>query len=407
MIDGGLLVDTKEEKLKFWKLQGFRIWAIIGACVILLGILRIFDMIALGLMTIVVTVIIVFTCHGMVNRFERMGLPRLWGTLLTFLIGAVFLALIAVIIIPAIVSQATMLGTQVPYYFNRLTNFAREHVVGDGMLITTQQLYDISARVQDWATTNASTLIADAGTGAVGIGISLGNAGLVLFIAIIASLWLLIDLPKISVEFRRLFSESQQATLSLIASSFGDAFYGWGKATFVCALMQGVFCGIAFQLFGVPYSSILALICGVFYIVPYIGPVIFYVVCAVVGLTNSIWCGLLTIIINFVVHTVVTNLVSPKLMASSVNVHPAVTLIAIVIGEGIAGVLGMLLAVPVVAALQAIFGTYYESVTGKTLYTPEGALFQKITQKPMPKVIQKAEGALSEAAREHANKSKK
>lgn len=391
-------MDSRDDKLKFWKLHGLRIWTIIGACIIFLGILRIFDMIAIGLMTIVVTTVIVFTCHGIVNRFESWGIPRLWGALITFLIGAVFLALIMVLIIPAIVEQATMFASQAPYYFNRATNWAREYIVGDGMLITTQQLYDIMARVQEWATTNASTLIADAGTGAVGIGMGIGNAALVLFIAIIASLWLLIDLPKISVEFRRLVSEEHQAVLSLITNSFGDAFYGWGKATFVCALLQGVLCGIAFEIAGVPYSSILALICGVFYIVPYIGPVLFYVVCAVVGLTESVWCCALTVIINFVVHSIVTNVVSPKLMASSVNVHPAVTLIAIVIGEGIAGVLGMLLAVPVVAALQAIFGTYYESVTGKSLYSEEGALFQKKVQKPVPDVLKKAGNALGEVA---------
>lgn len=71
--------------------------------------------------------------------------------------------------------------------------------------------------------------------------------------------------------------------------------------------------------------------------------------------------GLVTIAINLVVHNIVVNVISPRLMKTTVNVHPAVTLIAILIGEGLCGVLGMLLAVPVVAALQTIFVTYFET----------------------------------------------
>lgn len=376
-------MDNRDDKLKFWELLSFRAWAIIGICIVLLGILKICDIIALGIITIVITAVIVFSCHGLVNKFEQMRIPRLWGTLLTFLIGLIAVCLLLLLVVPAIASQATTFAEQMPYYFNKLSNWTRTYIVGDGMLITMDQFYALSAKVTEWVTSNASNLISQAGTGALGLGVSVGNAGLVLFIAIIASLWILIDLPKISIELRKLFSDSQQATISLITRSFGDAFYGWGKATFICAVLNGVVCGVCFFIGGVPYSSILGVICGVFYIVPYIGPVIFYVVCGVVGLTKSVWCCLLTILINFVVHSIVTNVVSPKLMKSSVNVHPAVVLIAIVIGEGVAGVLGMLLAVPLVAALQTIFVTYYEARTGKELYTEDGALFQKVKQKPL------------------------
>ena len=56
-----------------------------------------------------------------------------------------------------------------------------------------------------------------------GITAKVGNTLLVLFISFIAALWILIDLPKISVEFRNLFSDRQQETLDIIAGSFGTA----------------------------------------------------------------------------------------------------------------------------------------------------------------------------------------
>ena len=113
-----------------------------------------------------------------------------------------------------------------------------------------------------------------------------------------------------------------------------------------------------------------------------------YVLCGIVGLLVSPLMCLVTIAINLVVHNIVVNVISPRLMKTTVNVHPAVTLIAILIGEGLCGVLGMLLAVPVVAALQTIFVTYFETRTGKSLYTEDGALFQKVTEKPVPQPLQ-------------------
>ena len=375
-------MSSQEEKTGFWRLHGFRVWTVIGFGVILLALLRVADVIQLGLITIAVTAVIVFTAHGVVNFFEERGIPRLPGTLLTFLIGLIVIAGFFALIIPAMVDQTASLITNLPGYGNQIANWARGYVSGDNAIITMDQVNDIIDQAQTWLITNAGSLLSNLSTGIVDVGAGIGNAALIMLISVIASLWLLIDLPKISVEFRSLFNESQQETLDIVTGSFGTAFYGWAKTTFVCAAINGVLCGIAFFIVGIPYSSLLGLACGVLYIVPYIGPMIAYVLCGVVGLTSSILACVLTVVINLVIHEAIVNILSPKLMKSSVNVHPALTLIGIIIGECVAGVMGMLLAVPIIAAAQTIFVTYFEASTGKSLYTADGALFQKTAEKP-------------------------
>jgi hypothetical protein len=65
-------------------------------------------------------------------------------------------------------------------------------------------------------------------------------------------------------------------------------------------------------------------------------------------------------------------------------VHPAITLVAILVGGALGGAVGMLLSIPIAAALQGIFVTFYEARTGKRLGTPDGALFRTPEQAKMP-----------------------
>lgn len=388
-------MGTQQEKMNFWKLHGLRIWTIIGAGIIFLALLKLFDLVSLGVATIALTAFIVFTCHGVVNFFEEHRIPRLAGTLLTFLIGFALIALLLMLVIPALVTQTTDLIAALPTHAQAAIDWAREYAKSDNSLFSFAQAYSVIDRVQDWIGSHADSMVNVLTGGIMGLGTALGTGAFVIFISLIASLWLLADLPKISKEFRNLFNESQQATLDVIANSFGTAIYGWAKSTFICAAINGVVVGVLFLIVGVPYPSILGLMVGVLYIIPYVGPLLTYVLCTAVALTAGVVPGILSLVINLLVHESIVNILSPKLMKSTVNVHPAITLIAIIVGEGIAGVWGMLLAVPIVAAAQAIFVTFFEARTGKQLYTEDGALFQKVVEKPVADHIQHAAGTIS------------
>ena len=95
-----------------------------------------------------------------------------------------------------------------------------------------------------------------------------------------------------------------------------------------------------------------------------------------------------------VINNVIGNIVSPKLMKSSVNVYPALILVAILIGSALGGIPGMLLSIPVIGALQGIFIAYYELITGKKIATEDGVLFQLPKPKKsrkMPSFIKRAQ----------------
>lgn len=94
------------------------------------------------------------------------------------------------------------------------------------------------------------------------------------------------------------------------------------------------------------------------------------------GLFQSPLLALETLIVMVIAQNVTDNLLSPLVMQSAVQVHPVLSLICIIMGSALGGVLGMILAVPLTAAIKGVFVYYFESRTGRQLVTYDGAIFK-------------------------------
>ena len=128
-------LSTQQDKMDFWKLHGLRIWTVIGAGIVFLALMKVFGVIAIGISTIAVTALIVFISHGLVNRFESLGIPRLPGTVITFAIGIAAIALVMLLVVPALLSQTTSLIAAIPGYARQLAEFATSYISADLSLI--------------------------------------------------------------------------------------------------------------------------------------------------------------------------------------------------------------------------------------------------------------------------------
>ena len=86
--------------------------------------------------------------------------------------------------------------------------------------------------------------------------------------------------------------------------------------------------------------------------------------------------ALWTLVVTMVAQNVTDNVISPKVMQSSVQVHPVMSLTALVIGSALMGAIGMVVAIPLCAALKGIFVYYFENETGRQLVAYDGAVFK-------------------------------
>lgn len=126
----------------------------------------------------------------------------------------------------------------------------------------------------------------------------------------------------------------------------------WGELTLMVVI--GVMTYIGLNLIGMRYALALSVLAGLLEAVPNIGPVISMIPAVIIGFSNSLFLGLANISLYFVIQQLENNLIVPLVMKKIVGLNPIVTLMALMIGGKVAGVLGVLLSVPLMLFLETI-----------------------------------------------------
>lgn len=121
------------------------------------------------------------------------------------------------------------------------------------------------------------------------------------------------------------------------------------------SLVTGVMCFILFLILDIKFTLLLAIINGIFNVVPYFGAFFGGVPAVLVAFMDSPVKGLWVIVGIFIIQQIEGNILAPKITAESTNIHPLIIIILLLIGERISGVFGMILAIPIGVILKVIY----------------------------------------------------
>lgn len=161
-------------------------------------------------------------------------------------------------------------------------------------------------------------------------------------------------------------------SLHIINYTFSKYIRGQLIEAFIVALLSSAVLSIV----GVDYAIVIGIIAGVCNLVPYIGPFVGIVLAGIIALfSGNVLTAVWAVIGLFVVQQIDCNILCPKIVGDIVGLHPGFILIAITIGGNWAGLLGMLVAVPVAASLKIIIADWFEFYYGEKYkkYTAEAA----------------------------------
>ena len=111
--------------------------------------------------------------------------------------------------------------------------------------------------------------------------------------------------------------------------------------------MLGVVVSIVLSIIGIQYAIVIGLLIGIGSLIPYMGPIVGYASIVVVGIaTGDYKSMIIAAIALLIIQTIDGNLIYPKLLSSSVNIHPMIVIISLTVGANVGGLLGMIVAVP-------------------------------------------------------------
>ncbi|AGX42507.1 AI-2E family transporter [Clostridium saccharobutylicum] len=200
---------------------------------------------------------------------------------------------------------------------------------------------------------------------------SIGSSIASFFIAIVISIYLLKDSEYFINLWKKLYfivfkksvlGEKITYTFAIIHEVFGRYLRG----QLLEAFFVGVLSAISLEIVGIKYSFVIGIISGICNMIPYVGPIVGTILAAIMGLLSGNPLNILyAIIAMLVVQQIDNHILAPKIVGDSVGLHAVFTMMAILIGGSVGGLLGMLLAVPITASVRVIFNDWYDGYIKK------------------------------------------
>ncbi|MFC2646589.1 MAG: AI-2E family transporter [Coriobacteriaceae bacterium] len=336
--------------------------AIVACCVALIPVVRVLGLTELALGLSLSGVVIGFLCSPIANWLEDHGMGRALAAFAVLVALLATLILVGVRIIPPLLEQLIHLLQSIPGHISRVQtdciNLAEQAGLADnghaedalnqiisGLFSSENAMDKISSDLFN----NAADFVNNT------VAFSLG---------LVLVYWFAKDYPAIAQEAVTLVREKQRDSASLRLAVMS-------RSMLITSGGDGVLCGVGLALSGHPYAGFVGAFCGLAHFVPVIGPLVSRVIAVPLALFESpalaIW--FITVV---VAQNVTDNLVSPLVMQSAVKVHPVLSLVGIIVDNALGGIVGMILAIPLTAAVVY----YVETRTGQQPVSYDGAIFK-------------------------------
>ncbi len=385
------------------KSAAFTIWAVIGACVLTGVGIYLLNILSVPIGIILWTVIIIFCLRGVVNGLESRGVSRAIGTAVAYVAMVVVLALLGLVLFSpmfGVGDQFQNLVQSIPGYVEDMAAWAGELYARYADVLSNFQVQQYLTDAMNGLVVWVSGFAQQSANSVMAIGSGVANTFVALGFALVIAFWILIDLPAIGREVKRIGGPRHEEALTMLYLTVTRVMGGYIKGTLLQCGIIGAGCIVLFVALKLPNAVALGVIAGVLNIIPIIGPWLGGALAAVVGLFVNVWVALGVLIGTIIIQQIVYTFVSPKIMSESVDVHPALTLLALMTGSAIGGAMsglsgslvGMLASIPFVAVAKSVFVYYFEKSTGRRLVSTTGVFFKGRVEKGGVNPIEDATG---------------
>lgn len=190
------------------------------------------------------------------------------------------------------------------------------------------------------------------------------------FLVLMVAAFILIDIEKLHGFVRNLVPQAYRSDYDVIAAGINRGLSGVIRGQLLICLVNGVLTYIGLAIFGIKYSLILAAVAAIMSLVPIFGSILSTVPIVLAALVSGeegidIARAVFSVLWVVAIHFVEANFLNPKIIGSAAKIHPVLVIFALILGEHSYGLVGALLAVPVMSMIQVLF-LYFRNKAWKT-----------------------------------------
>jgi predicted PurR-regulated permease PerM len=275
--------------------------------------------------------------NPLVTKLTTWRIPRGLSVVLCYVLILGGIGFLISLIIPPLVEQSTNFVTNLPRFISNvgLNKVVSDQIINQGI----SQLGSLPSGVLKFGVSVFSNFI---------------NVLAVLFLAF----YLLVSRNKLDSQISFLFGEEKRTQIEKVVNLWEKRLGSWARGQFILMVIIGVVTYIGLLLLGIPYALPLAILAGILEIVPTLGPIVASIPSILIGLSISPLMGLAAASLAFLINQTENYVLVPKVMEKSVGVSPIIILLTLAVGLRIAGVIGVLISVPVLLTVKILFDEY-------------------------------------------------
>ena len=318
--------------------------------------------------------ILAYFLDPVADRLERLGLSRLWATVVILISFVMVLVIGLMIIVPVLATQLADFGARIPEYIARLQALVTS--IDPGWLqqrfgVEPQQLKDALSNMLSQGSGFISTLFQSLWSSGKTL---IDIAGLFVITPVVA-FYMLLDWDRMIRKVDSWVPRDHVDTVRKIASDINAATAGFVRGQGTLCLILGVYYAIGLTLIGLNFGLLIGLFAGLISFIPYVGSLVGLVLAVGVALVQfwPEWHWIVAAaVVFFSGQFIEGNILQPKLVGSSVGLHPVWLMFALLAFGFLFGFVGLLIAVPAAAAVAVLVRFAIDRYLASPMYLGRG-----------------------------------
>lgn len=290
----------------------------------------------------------------------------------TYVIAILVIAIAINFIVPALIESITDLLNNFQNYYNTtinaLNNLPEDSILKKEIVFRIAE-YIKAIDIEQYINIGKLTEYAKGA-------ISIVNSLFDIFVALIVSVYILMERKEILSFFRRIarttFNEETFNSIEKYFNKTNGIFFNFISSQVIDGIIVGIITSIAMRIMGVKYAVLLGFMIGLFNLIPYFGAIIAVIIATIItiftgGIGQAIWM----VVVVTILQQIDANIINPKIVSNSLKISPILVIFSVTIGGAFFGVLGMFLAVPAMAVIKLIILDYIDIKEQKRKYNEE------------------------------------
>jgi predicted PurR-regulated permease PerM len=335
------------------------IWVSLGSLALIWIFIQIANSVRIIWLPLVFSAGLVFLLNPLVGALQRLRVPRIVGTFLAFLTLAALLVAAGFLLVPVVQQQSSDFAEQLPNLYDTILKWLEDTGQSLNLDIGPPPTLEV---IQNWIQdpANQETIQQVIGNfGSFGGDLIRGVAELlaVLVLTPLLALYILIDLPRTKGLATELTPPRHREEAVFVASQVVTALGSFVRGQLLVAFIVGLAGSLGLWILDIPFWLIIGILSGILNLVPFAGPVVGGALAALVALLDgSLTKALIAVVIFTLIQQLDNHVITPLVQRARVQLSPMVIVLALIIGGSLAGLLGVLVAVPLTAAIRIIVG---------------------------------------------------